>query len=64
MQENNLFDDRALQAVQEELQTRLMHWYIDTTGVPPPERDPSGAPVLDRLPELQHAPPSSDLLDH
>jgi arylsulfatase A-like enzyme len=64
MQENNLFGDRALHDVQQELQTRIMHWYIDTTGVPPPERDSRGAPVLDRLPELQHVPPSSELLDH
>jgi len=64
LQENNLFDDRAMHDVQEELQRRLMHWYIDTTGVPPTERDPRGAPVLDRLPQLQHVPPTSDLLDH
>jgi arylsulfatase A-like enzyme len=64
MQMNNLFDDSSLRAVQAELQTRLVNWYIDTSGVPPLERDPRGAPVLDRAPELRHIAPLSSLLDH
>jgi hypothetical protein len=64
MQMNNLFGDSSLRAVQAELQTRLVNWYIDTSRVPPLERDPRGAPVLDRAPELRHIAPLSSLLDH
>jgi arylsulfatase A-like enzyme len=38
MQMNNLFGDSSLRAVQAELQTRLVNWYIDTSGVPPLDR--------------------------
>jgi len=63
-QENNLFGDSSARAVQEEHERRLTNWYIDTTGVPPPERDPRGAPVLDRPPELKRVAPLGSLLDH
>jgi hypothetical protein len=41
--------------------TRLQN---DTSGVPPPQRDPRGAALLDRPAELDHAMPLSGLLDH
>src|SRR5437763_535794 len=63
-QENNLFGDSSARALQEEHERRLTNWYIDTTGVPPPERDPRGAPVLDRPPELKRVAPLGSLLDH
>src|SRR5437660_1163617 len=63
-QENNLFGDSSARAVQEEHERRLTNWYIDTTGVPPPERDPRGAQVLDRPPELKRVAPLGSLLDH
>jgi arylsulfatase A-like enzyme len=64
LQEHNLFGDLSMRAVQSELQVRLTNWYIDTSGVPPPQRDPRGAPLLDRPAELDHAMPLSGLLDH
>lgn len=64
MQLNNLFGDPSMHNVQAELQARLTNWYIDTSGVAPTERDPRGAPVLDRAPQLEHVPPPSSLLDH
>jgi arylsulfatase A-like enzyme len=64
LQKNNLFGDDTLRPVQTELHTRLMNWYIDTSGVPPSKRDPRGAPVLDRAPELDHVATPSSLLDH
>jgi arylsulfatase A-like enzyme len=64
LQRENLFGDSSLRDVQAELQSRLMNWYINTSGVPPPERDPRGAPVLDRAPELEHVAPLNSLLDH
>lgn len=64
MQENNLFGENATHDVEAQLQTRLVNWYIDTSGVPPLKRDSRGAPVLDRTPELQQVPAPSSLLDH
>jgi choline-sulfatase len=64
MLEHNLFGDSSMHAVQTELETRLMNWYIDTSGVPDLKRDPRGAAVLDRPPELSHVPAPSTLLDH
>jgi choline-sulfatase len=63
-QENNLFGDGSVREVQAQLQLRLTNWYIDTSGVPPVQRDPRGAPVLDRPAELKRVEPLSRLLDH
>jgi arylsulfatase A-like enzyme len=64
LEENNLFGDPAMRSVQAELQVRLTNWYVDTSGVPPPQRDPRGAPILDRPAELNHVSPLQELLDH
>ena len=64
LQLSNLFGDTAMRKVQSDLQARLTNWYINTSGVPPAERDPRGAPVLDRGPQLEHVPTPSALLDH
>ena len=64
LEENNLFGDLAVRSVQAELQVRLTNWYVDTSGVPPPQRDPRGAPILDRPAELNHVLPLEGLLDH
>jgi len=61
---NNLFGDASLREVQADLERRLTNWYIDTSGVPPTKRDPRGAPVLDREPQLEHVIPPVKLLDH
>jgi hypothetical protein len=53
-----------MSAVQAELQVRLTNWYVDTTGVPPRQRDPRGAPILDRPAGLEHVMPLRELLDH
>jgi arylsulfatase A-like enzyme len=63
-QENNLFGDASVRELQAQLQTRLTNWYIDTTGVAPTTRDPRGAAVLDRAPQLQNVSPPPQLLDH
>jgi choline-sulfatase len=64
MLRNNLFGDSSMRDIQEALQARLTNWYIDTSGVPALERDPRGAAVLDRAPELGHVATPSSLLDH
>ena len=61
---NNRFGESSMRAVQESLERRLTNWYIDTSGVPPTERDPRGAAVLDREPTLEHVTPPEKLLDH
>lgn len=63
-QEHNLCDDSSMRAVQAQLQTRLANWYINTTGVPPPQRDPRGAAVLDKPADLSHVATPESLLDH
>ena len=63
-QRDNLVGDGSLRAVQSALESRLMDWYINTSGVPPPQRDTRGAPVLDRAPELKQVAPLPELLDH
>src|SRR6185437_8649704 len=40
----NLIDDSAHHRVRDDLQSRLVNWYIDTTGVPPMDKDPRNAP--------------------
>lgn len=40
----NLFGQRSASSLQEELQRRLLHWYIDTTGVAPMDKDQRNMP--------------------
>jgi arylsulfatase A-like enzyme len=63
-QEHNLYDGSSMRAVQAQLQTRLANWYINTTGVPPPQRDPRGAAVLDKPADLSQVAKPESLLDH
>lgn len=44
METTNLIDDAAHHKIRDDLQTRLVNWYIDTTGVPPMDKDPRNAP--------------------
>ncbi len=53
-----------MRAVQAQLQTRLANWYINTSGVPPPQRDPRGAAVLDKPADLSQVATPESLLDH
>lgn len=64
LQLRNRFGEASVHEVQSQLQARLTNWYINTTGIPPSERDPRGAPVLDRAPQLEHVPSPASLLDH
>lgn len=64
LQLKNLCGDAGTRAVQSELESRLANWYVNTSGVPPTERDPRGAAILDREPQLEHVPTPGTLLDH
>jgi arylsulfatase A-like enzyme len=52
----NLIDDRAHADILHALQGRLMSWYINTTGVPPPDKDPRETPPFYPTPELPRDP--------
>jgi len=43
-EENNLFGESRVAALQEELQTRLTHWYINTSGIAPFDKDSRSSP--------------------
>ncbi len=40
----NLYGDRGAAALQEQLQRRLLHWYVDTTGIAPFDKDQRNPP--------------------
>jgi arylsulfatase A-like enzyme len=52
----NLIDSRAHARVVETLRLRLMNWYINTTGVPPPDKDPRDMPPYYPTPGHLHDP--------
>ncbi len=53
---HNRFGDKTLADVQHEAETRLLHWYTDTAGIAPMNRDPRGFPPSIPMPEF---PPHS-----
>jgi arylsulfatase A-like enzyme len=55
----NLIDSHAHASIRESLQVRLMSWYINTTGVPPTDRDPRPTPPYYPMPEPQNDPQAS-----
>lgn len=61
---NNLLDSKTHQAVREELQMRLVNWYINTSGVPPMDRDPRATPPFDPIPHPKsHLGARNEILD-
>jgi len=53
---NNLIGSHAHTSVREALQVRLMNWYINTTGVPPTDKDPRATPPYYPTPEQPSDP--------
>lgn len=43
-EENNLYGESRVSGLQDELQTRLTHWYINTTGIAPIDKDSRSSP--------------------
>lgn len=41
---HNLIDDRGAANIRADLERRLVDWYVETTGVPPLDKDPRGLP--------------------
>lgn len=46
----NLIASRSHEQVRHELEQRLLHWYLNTSGVPPVDRDPRDVPPFYAMP--------------
>jgi choline-sulfatase len=53
---HNLIDSHAHASVREALRDRLLNWYINTTGVPPTDKDPRALPPYYPTPEHSNDP--------
>lgn len=49
---NNRFGEAAHAAVQHNAEQRLMHWYVNTTGIAPMNRDPRGLAEIVPMPDF------------
>jgi hypothetical protein len=50
----NRYNDPALADIRHRMELRLMHWYVNTTGVAPMDRDPRGFPAPGKPPAPRH----------
>ena len=55
METRNVIDDRSYRDVRSNLQTRLLDWYVNTTGVPPTDKDPRDLPPFYPTPSFPNA---------
>ncbi len=55
METRNVIDERAYRDVRSNLQTRLLDWYVNTTGVPPTDKDPRDLPPFYPTPSFPNA---------
>jgi arylsulfatase A-like enzyme len=58
----NLFGESSVAAVQAALQVRLLHWYVNTSGIAPMDKDGRDTPPY--YPTPSFAPNERELLDH
>jgi len=49
---HNRFGEASLTAIQHAAEQRLLHWYVNTTGIAPMDRDPRGFPEIVPMPEF------------
>ncbi|HEX3916545.1 MAG TPA: sulfatase-like hydrolase/transferase, partial [Caulobacteraceae bacterium] len=59
----NLIDDASAAGVREVLRERLLGWYINTSDVPPPDKDARAAPPFLRTPDFGEAAGIGTFLD-
>jgi choline-sulfatase len=52
----NLIDNHSHAGTREALQQRLVNWYINTTGIAPPDKDPRDLPPFYQTPEFPADP--------
>jgi choline-sulfatase len=50
----NLYGEQSTRSVEEDLRARLLNWYINTTGVAPPDKDQRGAPPYIPTPSFRN----------
>lgn len=50
---HNRFGEASASAVQTEMQQRLLHWYVNTTGIAPCDKDQRGLPPFAPTPSFQ-----------
>lgn len=50
---HNRFGETSASAVQTEMQQRLLHWYVNTTGIAPFDKDQRGFPPFSPTPSFQ-----------
>jgi hypothetical protein len=58
----NLFGESSVASVQSALQTRLVHWYINTSGIAPMDKDGRDSPPY--YPTPSFTVDARALLDH
>lgn len=49
---HNLYGEPGVGKLQTELQEKLMHWYLNTTGIAPMDKDQRGLPAFNETPEF------------
>jgi choline-sulfatase len=59
---NNRYGEASVGKVQQQAEQRLLHWYLDTSGIAPMDRDPRGFPPVDNMPDFP-ANSASAILD-
>jgi arylsulfatase A-like enzyme len=60
---HNRFGERSVASIQAEAQQRLLHWYVNTTGISPWDRDQRGFPPYVPRPAIPNAASAGDVLD-
>lgn len=61
---HNLYGQRAVAATQQDLQQRLLNWYINTTGVAPMDKDSRNQPAFYPTAAKGNVADLKSLLDH
>lgn len=60
---NNRFGESRFASLQAELQSRLLSWYVNTTGIAPKDRDQRGFPQFIQTPDFPVDAAVRDILD-
>ena len=63
---NNRYGDKAVADIQHMMQQRLLHWYVNTTGIAPFDKDQRGLPPYYPTPTFKSSIDSSvaNIVDH
>jgi len=53
---HNLIGSHSHEGVRHEIELRLLHWYLNTSGIPPGDRDPRDVPPFYAMPHPARHP--------